>query len=472
VAVARAGADATPTVPAPAALRPFLHFSRLPATALQAARRVLDADEAFRARVAEDVSEAEVGRAGWLFLDRPDGWEEDLDTLVRRSETDRAEAAERRAEHDARRRLAAVEAAARRAEEDAASARAEALRAGELLAEERRTRREAAQREADLAARADELATRLQALASERDRSRQEAAAAASEAVSARRRADRLAAELEAVRASTPPPAEQPSEAPPPGQERPKVGAWTAEARGPASGAPPAEVPAPPLLGPSPGEAATAVSAAAQAARGLADALAAAAEAMGGQAAPAPPDRSAETRPASAPGERAPLRVVEPRLRATAPRRSPAPLPPGILEDAPEAAEHLARLRGVVLLVDGYNVSHAAWPGTPIREQRRRLVDALGELAARTGADVRVVFDGSDTVEPPMVASTSKAVRVRFSPPDVEADDVLVDEVAALPVSRPVVVATSDRRLREGCRSQGANVIRSSQLLGLLHLRQ
>ncbi|HEX2042454.1 MAG TPA: hypothetical protein VHF24_07430, partial [Acidimicrobiales bacterium] len=184
MAVARAGEDAAPTAPAPPALRPFLHFSRLPAAALVAARRVLDTDEPFRARVAEEVSEAQVGRAGWLFLNRPAGWEEDLDAMVRRTERDRAEAAERRAEHDARRRLAAVEAAARRAEEDAAAARAEAARAGELLAEERRTRRAAAQREADLAARADDLASRVEALASERDKSRDEAAAAADEAAS------------------------------------------------------------------------------------------------------------------------------------------------------------------------------------------------------------------------------------------------------------------------------------------------
>ncbi|HEX2273387.1 MAG TPA: hypothetical protein VHG90_05905, partial [Acidimicrobiales bacterium] len=94
MAVARAGEDATPMAPAPAALRPFLHFSRLPAAALVAARRTLDADASFRARVAEEVSEAQVGRAGWLFLNRPEGWEEDLDGLVRRAETDRAEAAE------------------------------------------------------------------------------------------------------------------------------------------------------------------------------------------------------------------------------------------------------------------------------------------------------------------------------------------------------------------------------------------
>ena len=39
----------------------------------------------------------------------------------------------------------------------------------------------------------------------------------------------------------------------------------------------------------------------------------------------------------------------------------------------------------MVLLVDGYNVTMQAWPDVPIPEQRRRLVDALAGLAARTG---------------------------------------------------------------------------------------
>ena len=444
MAVARAGEEATPVAPAPAALRPFLHFSRLPAAALVAARRVLDGDEPFRARVAEEVSEAQVGRAGWLFLTRPDGWEADLDAMVRCTEDHRAEAAERRAESDARRRLAAVEAVARRAEDDAAAARAEAARAGELLAEERRTRREAAQREADLAARADELARRVEALASERQQSREEAAAAATAAETARRRADRLAAELDEVRVA--PPSQPP--APPPSPVAP---------------------PADPGDG-TRADAAAALGAAALAARGLADALAAAAAAMGGVPQP-PPRHAPPERPPSTASDPDPPPVTGPRTPAAGQRRVPTPLPPGVLEDAPEAAEHLVRLRGVVLLVDGYNVSHAAWPGAPIRDQRRRLVDALGELAARTGADVRVVFDGSDTVDPPAVGSTSRVVRVRFSPPDVEADDVLVEEVGGVPPARPVVVATSDRRLRDVCRSRGANVIRSSQLLALLHLR-
>ncbi len=102
------------------------------------------------------------------------------------------------------------------------------------------------------------------------------------------------------------------------------------------------------------------------------------------------------------------------------------------------------------------------------REQRRRLVDALAELVARTAADVRVVFDGGDTVDPPMVATTGRTVRVSFSPPDVEADDVIVAEVGEIPAHRPVVVASSDRRVRDESRERGANLLRSSQLLVLL----
>ena len=435
MAVARAGEEAVPVEPAPVALRPFLQFARLPAPALVATRRVLDADAAFRTRVAGEVSEEDVGRAGWLFLTRPDGWEDDLDALVRGAEEARAEVADRRAENEARRRLAAVEAAAKRAEDVAVEARAEAARAGDALVEERRARRDAVEE-------SEKLAIRARQLQAERDRARAAAAAAEGSAKAAEEELGTLRGELKALEADV---EAQRAEVPPapPGTGEPAVNA----------------------------EAAAALGTAARAARGLAEALAAAAAALGAEA-PAPgvppagdPGPASEAPPS--PAARPPM----PARPARAPRRAPAPLPPGILEDSSEAAEHLARLRGVVLLVDGYNVSLAAWPGTPIAEQRRRLVDALGELAARTGADVRVVFDGSETVDPPAVSTTSRLVRVRFSPSDVEADDVIVAEVAALPAGRPVVVASSDRRVRDECRAHGANLLRSSQLLALLRLR-
>jgi predicted RNA-binding protein with PIN domain len=144
------------------------------------------------------------------------------------------------------------------------------------------------------------------------------------------------------------------------------------------------------------------------------------------------------------------------------------PLPPGIYDDSVEAAEHLVRVPGVVLLVDGYNVSLLGWPELPIAEQRQRLVDALAELSARSGAEVTVVFDGADTPYLGIVPATARAVRVVFSPPGVEADDVVISRVAELRPFRPVVVASTDRRVQAGSRLSGANVISSAQLLAVL----
>src|SRR5690606_8421853 len=81
-AVARAGVEADPPVPPPPALRPFLSFRRLSGRALDRAAKVLDDDEAFRERVRDAVDADAVGDAGWLFLDRPEGWQERLDELL------------------------------------------------------------------------------------------------------------------------------------------------------------------------------------------------------------------------------------------------------------------------------------------------------------------------------------------------------------------------------------------------------
>ncbi|MGH9279700.1 MAG: NYN domain-containing protein, partial [Acidimicrobiales bacterium] len=203
---------------------------------------------------------------------------------------------------------------------------------------------------------------------------------------------------------------------------------------------------------------------AAEAAVQLAGRLRAAADALSADALSAPPTPDEPlAAPALAP---APAAAV-PR-QAAKPVRRPVPLPPAVYDDSREAADHLVRVPAMMLVIDGYNVSQAGWPALPIAEQRNRLVDALGELAARTGADARVVFDGADVAMPGTVPTTPKAVRVTFSPPGVEADDVVVDLVSQLPVQRPVTVASSDRRVQRGARNAGANVISSQQLLLLL----
>jgi predicted RNA-binding protein with PIN domain len=137
-------------------------------------------------------------------------------------------------------------------------------------------------------------------------------------------------------------------------------------------------------------------------------------------------------------------------------------------DDSPEAADHLMRLKRTVLVVDGYNASLAWRPTLPIAEQRRRLVDALEELAARTKSEVQVVFDGVEAAPPMAAAGSRRLVRARFSPPEVEADDIVVGLVDELPPYRPVVVASNDRAVREDAERRGANVISVSQLMAVL----
>jgi predicted RNA-binding protein with PIN domain len=120
----------------------------------------------------------------------------------------------------------------------------------------------------------------------------------------------------------------------------------------------------------------------------------------------------------------------------------------------------------VHLIVDGYNVSKTGYPDLPLADQRTRLVGQLAALAARTGVEITVVFDGAGVVTAP--TRGSRGVRVLFSDPGVLADDVIRDLVAAEPEGRPVVVATSDRAVVTSVRTCGAYAMPSAVLLARL----
>jgi len=135
---------------------------------------------------------------------------------------------------------------------------------------------------------------------------------------------------------------------------------------------------------------------------------------------------------------------------------------PGRVED-PAALDRLLALPSVHLLVDGYNVTKTGYSELTLSDQRERLVGQLGALAARTGAEVTVVFDGAGVVAVPTAAP--RGVRVLFSDPGVLADDVIRAVVAAEPEGRPVVVVTSDRAVAESVRRRGAHPVPSAVLL-------
>jgi predicted RNA-binding protein with PIN domain len=129
----------------------------------------------------------------------------------------------------------------------------------------------------------------------------------------------------------------------------------------------------------------------------------------------------------------------------------------------------LVRVPGILLIVDGYNVTISSWPHLELPRQRHQLVDALAELAIRVGLQVHVVFDGADTGNrfgPP--AAARRRMRISFSPDGVDADDVIIDLIDELDTSQPVLVATDDRQVRDAARRRGANVISVAQLLAVL----
>jgi predicted RNA-binding protein with PIN domain len=175
------------------------------------------------------------------------------------------------------------------------------------------------------------------------------------------------------------------------------------------------------------------------------------------QPAPSPPRRPA---PRAAPARSAGNRSTSPR------RRAPVRLPPGMVQDDPAAIEAMVRTRGLAVIVDGYNVSMLAWPGTTVAEQRERLCDALSEFQLRFRCEVTVVFDGAEV--PGVRPLRRRNLRVVFSAAGQEADEVVVGEVMFRPDDVPVIVVSSDREVRAGAEAEGATVLGADAFLQLM----
>jgi len=139
-----------------------------------------------------------------------------------------------------------------------------------------------------------------------------------------------------------------------------------------------------------------------------------------------------------------------------------------LARDDPALLRELLTLPLVHLVVDGYNVTRAEWDDTSLEAQRARLLKGLAPLAARSGAEITVVFDGTNAASRPLVQQP-RGVRVLFSPRDVLADDVIRDLVVAEPPGRPVVVVTSDQAIvRDVVRRPGVRVAGARALVRLL----
>src|SRR5262249_5712303 len=81
--------------------------------------------------------------------------------------------------------------------------------------------------------------------------------------------------------------------------------------------------------------------------------------------------------------------------------------------DDPVRLDNLITLPKAHMIVDGYNVTKKGYPEISLEQQRARLISALGGLAAQTGAEVTICFDGADRIVG--LPTPPRGVRVLFS---------------------------------------------------------
>lgn len=131
--------------------------------------------------------------------------------------------------------------------------------------------------------------------------------------------------------------------------------------------------------------------------------------------------------------------------------------------DDPARLDQLLALPKAHLIVDGYNVTKRGWSEMSLEHQRKRLVTGLGGIAAQTGDEVTVVFDGAERVHglPP----APRGVRVLFSKKGETADELIRRLVRNEPSGRPLIVVSSDREVADGVRRHGAYPLAADALL-------
>ncbi|ADD44519.1 protein of unknown function DUF901 [Stackebrandtia nassauensis DSM 44728] len=145
----------------------------------------------------------------------------------------------------------------------------------------------------------------------------------------------------------------------------------------------------------------------------------------------------------------------------------PTERPRGLDSDDPARLDTLLGMPQSHLIVDGYNVTLGGYGDIPLEQQRIRLVRGLSGIAAQTGAEVTVVFDGSHHMVG--LPTPPRGVRVLFSRKGQTADEVIRALTRAEPNGRPVIVISSDREVADGVRRHGAYPLSAKTLLRRLN---
>ncbi len=424
-------------------------------------KRGVELDEPFRDRVLESLGTAGRGaldRGSVLFLERPEGWEEELELLVGQIAEDEDRSGSQKREAAAVRRADQLQDALgrARAERDGLASELESHHA-----EVASLRKELAEREVE----ADQAAERADRLAAEREEAVRQLKEA--EAIAARR-----LEELREARAAAPEPGLD-SGVDVAGGDGAEAGTRALDGASSVESAQGAPMPNAATVDPGhaaeelAAEIAPALAKAADAAGDLAQAISELNTTVAGRASIDDPPATHPV-PADTDSPKAPRRR---RDRSTeGERRKPVRPGRGLSSDSVDGLREFLRRPETFVIIDGYNVSMQGWPTLSPAQQRDALVSALAPLSGQSAADLHVVFDGAFEGQRPSV-DAPLPVRVHFTEAGVEADDRILEFVDDAPLDDAVVVVSSDARVRDGARERGATAVSSHTLLDRLRSR-
>jgi len=115
------------------------------------------------------------------------------------------------------------------------------------------------------------------------------------------------------------------------------------------------------------------------------------------------------------------------------------------------------------IIIDGYNLLNSPNLEFPshlnLEGKRNHLISLIQEYARREGSEIIVVFDSSENIR--VKSSPDGSVKVRFSPPDKEADDVIKEMIRKTPNPQNLTIISSDRAIQFTARSHGCRCLSS-----------
>lgn len=117
------------------------------------------------------------------------------------------------------------------------------------------------------------------------------------------------------------------------------------------------------------------------------------------------------------------------------------------------------------LLIDGYNLLNS--PSFPVPEQfdlegkREHLIRLLKSYAGRNHLKITLVFDNSQ--KPSRQVSGNKHLKIIFTSPQKEADDVIKEMVRSEKSSADLTVISSDLAIRFAAKDHGVSSLSSEE---------